>query len=995
MNAIIGDNGIITKALNASFLSEMTAVQEAYELWQTSHYDDNEMPTNGIVQSKDISENGRLYGEIAYYRRWSETGTMPDTSIKLDTESFNKIFDGDISYIPRGVEDLYYLDNKKLGLEENKKYIVDLTTGIIYAMSKYTVENVDVHSLPMYKAVVNGETTAPKFAQAEVSGGGDNLAYAGQEYLKDKQGNYVDENGNIVSEENKVINPNGFKIIADPEIDNVYKLYNNGDLYGKGVKGIGLQTSDSQMEALNNRVFHEWHLPSGVPDSKKIILGESGALFIIDNAGDCFAIGTNTDNKFGLTDEQQNEYNGRSAIKLNVNGEKVYNVFDTGNSVFIVTESNKLYAAGYNLKGNLGLGNDSVVNSFSLVHIDEKLNLKKIWKLCGDWSDGTMIWYNDSNLPERSYEWAQNNRFFWTGKARWGFGGINGGKAPTNCSFVEIWDGNNGPNINKDILYCTLNASPWILTIDGTVKQSGYGGSGIGSGWVGGGSDVNFRVRPEAMNKKFKKMWFGGATFILLDENDKLWGVSSNSSGVLGLSERTWNLVELNNLPFDVTELKEVQITLDNVFYLLKNGKVYASGKSFYSGLGELNQDVLTGITLLSSGEDNAFPEVDTLYGGHCIFGELIKNGDDQSRQGDNNLFLGSNGKLYLTGNSSLMFGDDILEKNWVLVANNVKYFEPKCPAYIDKNGDLFVAGENSDYLGLGENNNRKVKKFTKVDNDLIANKAVKFQFASTNSYVLTSDNKLYGTGLYQINGTACYAGWSEAVDKKEYVEILTDIVDFSSRGNVRIAITNTNKAYGWGVNWGGELGFGGEFPLTPKEFNFDSKTVSSGNDVASLIVTGGTRSFLLTKVGKFFITGMHDNGTWNGGFTGISNKFVEYTYNLPNGEKIVDFDVIDSSTVILLTDTGKLYGYGPSKVMGIGKSDGTNINMQYLGIDDVISITAGKGYFIAVKKDGSVWGTGNNVYGTLGRWAGSDRKKTNSRYRTAFEWVECPDLEL
>ena len=54
-----------------------------------------------------------------------------------------------------------------------------------------------------------------------------------------------------------------------------------------------------------------------------------------------------------------------------------------------------------------------------------------------------------------------------------------------------------------------------------------------------------------------------------------------------------------------------------------------------------------------------------------------------------------------------------------------------------------------------------------------------------------------------------------------------------------------------------------------------------------------------------------------------------------------------------------------------------------------------GTGFFIAVKNDGSVWGTGSNVYGILGRWRGADRNSPNSCYHTAFEWVECPELEI
>ena len=46
LNAIVGDNGIITNAMNANFLQEMTSVQESFDMWKVNHYDDNQIPTN-------------------------------------------------------------------------------------------------------------------------------------------------------------------------------------------------------------------------------------------------------------------------------------------------------------------------------------------------------------------------------------------------------------------------------------------------------------------------------------------------------------------------------------------------------------------------------------------------------------------------------------------------------------------------------------------------------------------------------------------------------------------------------------------------------------------------------------------------------------------------------------------------------------------------------------------------------------------------------------
>ena len=97
-----------------------------------------------------------------------------------------------------------------------------------------------------------------------------------------------------------------------------------------------------------------------------------------------------------------------------------------------------------------------------------------------------------------------------------------------------------------------------------------------------------------------------------------------------------------------------------------------------------------------------------------------------------------------------------------------------------------------------------------------------------------------------------------------------------------------------------------------------------------------------------------------------------------------------------MLFRSGNLYGWGTENKLGKGTSS-TNLisEPEKLPITDVEQIVAGPNWYVAVKKDGTVWGTGSNTYGILGRWIGIDRKQPNSRYKTAFEWVECPELEL
>ncbi len=694
LNAIIGDNGIITKALNASFLSEMTAVQEAYELWQTSHYDDNEMPTNGIVQSKDINENGRLYGEIAYYRRWSETGIMPSTSIKLDTESFNSEYNGDILYLPRGVEDLYYLDNKKLGLEEDKKYIIDLTTGIIYAISGYTVENVDVHSLPMYKAVANGVTTAPKFAQAEVSGGGDNVKYAGEKYLKDKNGNYIDENGNIVDEENRVENPYGFEIISDPSNKNIYKLYNNGDLYAKGEKGFLLNSSKEEKESINPYIWKDIKLPNNIPGSSsndvKIYPGY-GTIFVVDSNKDLWAWGLNDNNVLGLSKEEQVEYNGRDIIKLNLFGKKVYKLFPLEFSTFVVTLDNgtyELYVCGWNSYGQLGIGNtETSQDCFTKVAFE---NPEKIVKITSHPRNG----YHILALTE-------DGKCYFSGlksELNFIFNGTDLSRDTYITKFTEIFNNKYGKAFDSKIIDVSsgvhysgdydfiLTENKKLYIVSATKLEEQFFGTETGN-----------------VEKCYINCYFGFVKRKDVSGNVEYWvyyDSSENfySSAFFGkLSARTWTKINdfLEAGDIDVTQIKDMfstgMLSGSSVFILMNDGKLYGLGQNKDFGINDGITPMTESYQLIDISAKSNVKTVDqVIYNYYSAYKNptfLLKVGD----------------KYYITNDASLMYRNEIVKQNWIKIASNVEKFHASaylnCLAYIDKQKDIWVLGEDARYL--------------------------------------------------------------------------------------------------------------------------------------------------------------------------------------------------------------------------------------------------------------------------------------------------------
>ena len=122
--------------------------------------------------------------------------------------------------------------------------------------------------------------------------------------------------------------------------------------------------------------------------------------------------------------------------------------------------------------------------------------------------------------------------------------------------------------------------------------------------------------------------------------------------------------------------------------------------------------------------------------------------------------------------------------------------------------------------------------------------------------------------------------------------------------------------------------------------------------------------------------------------------QFTKHAYSF-NNEPIKDIKYMNFRTAIVLTEEGNVYGWGDKNSLGIGTTS-TEIQKTpiKLPIENVKEIKTGSGFMLAIKEDGTVWGTGSNITGALGRWQYADGKYSESYYKTAFDWVRCPDLE-
>ena len=978
INAIIGDDGIISRTQYSTFLSEMTAVEEAVQMWKAGEAigqmgeETKAIPANGLCQVSDLNKTERLVGEVGYYRIWSMSETAPTTSIFSNSTDFNSAFEAEMIFFPAGVQDLFYLNNETLGIKSDKTYVIDAATGMIYSIDGIKLKGVSCYSANMATAVMSGNLNSPVFAESEVSGTGtdDKLA------------------GNTEHEY-------GFEIISHYTNDNIYKLYNNGDLYGKGIKGTLLNSSETEMKSIDHTVWQEFVVPSEIPGSNDLssiqLIPANGTMFVIDSNNELWAWGNNNSNKLGLTHAEQIDYTGLEAKKLNVAGKKVYKVLPNTNSTFVVTIDNgtyELYATGYNENGELGIGNrDKTQNEFMKVEFEHPEKITHILNEYGKdafiiilTNEGKMYFAGSTSAgPNNASNLFKNTDLENTNVTK----------------FVEIFNNKYGTSFSNKIIsiyrHGNWNSAPIILLDNLGNTYSLRNGNVSNLGYDDTVSNVEKICGPVNLGLLKRVNSSGEIEF---------WGWEYHSSSSLGdvdgPKSKWFCLNYLFPEGFAFNKVKDIYATNANCYYLMEDGKVYASGYNIGLGIG-VPVEISTGIICLN--DVSNIPKIDSIIG---------KTSNGASDTGTL-IFKGKDGKYYSTGDKTILFRDNILQKSWKIVAKNVKKFKANttdnCLAYIDNNNDIWVCGDISTMLGINTSEDKKIPNFVLLKDYIkdtevyehINGKVEDYSISSRILMIKTNKNDndtLYVCGKYLTSEFSVY-NYNGLDNEDAFIPTkLADNVKLMACGyvNARFYVTNNNELYCWGHNNGRPLGMGS----APKLPSLNTDTTFS-NVVE--IISNSNQTYIIDDTNNIYGTGPNDTFTNNVNGFG-ENKYKFELLNSSNGsdelfKNMVSLDGF--ATSIALTDDGKIYGFGKKSKLGKGTTDETFLEIFDIlpEMNNVLQIAGGNGWFVVITKDGKVYGTGSNTYGILGRWIGIDRKQPNSRYKTAFEWVECPELEI
>lgn len=295
--------------------------------------------------------------------------------------------------------------------------------------------------------------------------------------------------------------------------------------------------------------------------------------------------------------------------------------------------------------------------------------------------------------------------------------------------------------------------------------------------------------------------------------------------------------------------------------------------------------------------------------------------------------------------------------------------------------------------------------------NGLPAIRAIDANFLT--SLAVDRDGRVWAWGDNQYGqcGDKLYSSYSSP----KRIDGLEHIVQVSNGGLHCVAVDDSGHVWAWGDNLYGQLGLGNTGPseYTPVKVPLDNvKMVSAGNGFTVALKNDGTvwawgeNTFGMTgqswtgigsktltpskveglgnivkiDVGYDHTLALRDDGTvWAWG-DGEENKLCNgqgyygtATVSVPvqiNGlPQIADIAAADHSSMALSRD-GSVYVWGSN---GDGQY-GNGIDLwtpaqspqKVPGLDNVVSMAAGLGHCVAIKKDGSVWAWGKNDEGQV-----------------------------
>ena len=610
----------------------------------------------------------------------------------------------------------------------------------------------------------------------------------------------------------------------------------------------------------------------------------------------------------------------------------------------VLKEDGKAYAAGKNSYGQLGIGNTTNTSTLTQISIDTNSKIKYI----APGGDTSAVMTSDGTVYETGYNY---------------YGVLSNGTTTNSSKFMPLLN-NDGSSVTdgfiipEKIIDSSTDFYPTIFSIikkDGTVWTSGnneYGQLGnetnVSSNYLTQTGTINaeLNIRNEYIKtgETLDISVLSEETFNVFiaektDKNDWTWTSSNEDvatvdnkgsvtgreigyTTITGYNSKTGvkakAIINVYRNKEGVVTKPQVEIGPDYSVILKEDGTVWATGRNDYGQLGNGTTTNSNKPVQVKIDENTYLTNIRKISATDSCVVALATNGEVYAwgRNHYGQLGQGDSTNCLYAKKVKTEDGTGYIQNIIDVIANNSN------TVYLDKNGGLYICGRSSSGIFLEKTASSKGVTYLGPKN------AIKITGGYINVGLITTTGKAVAWGQND------YGTFGAGNTSTKETIVAYDVNDFKIACYGSIVLKEDGKAYAAGKNSYGQLGIGNTTNTsTLTQISIDT------NSKIKYIAPGGDTSAVMTSDGTVYETGYNYYGVLSNGTTTNSSKFMPLLNN--DGSSVTDGFIIPEKIIDSSTD------FYPT-------------------------------IFSIIKKDGTVWTSGNNSYGQLG-----NSTNINSKYLT------------
>ncbi len=275
----------------------------------------------------------------------------------------------------------------------------------------------------------------------------------------------------------------------------------------------------------------------------------------------------------------------------------------------------------------------------------------------------------------------------------------------------------------------------------------------------------------------------------------------------------------------------------------------------------------------------------------------------------------------------------------------------------LDSAGDVWGWGSNSNNpMGSGASKFTAAKKISGISGVTDIDAGAEF------SVFLKSDGSVWGVGKND-KGQMATALTTEYISDPVQLSGVSGVTQISAGDDYVVALAS-DGIYTWGGNGYGQLGDGSKTDnYVPTKLNITLPDGESFTDICA----GGRFAMALTNLGNVYVWGDNGNGEY-----GLGNNDTDYyTPKLCTNLSNITALAAGVNNALAVKSDGTVYGWGFSRSGNIGISAGGSVvtptAISGLSGKNIVSVTCGYDFSVALSSDGTAYAFGNNALGSLG----------------------------